>query len=77
MTRAHLALLVRSVWVPGMLSRTFSFHLRQPAPMFAVLRSCSSAGCSLAVCDRGRRFGENSLLAGTRNVAALVPKGET
>lgn len=45
----HLALLVRSVCVPGMLSRTFSFQRRQPAPMVAEMvedrraeRGCAS-----------------------------------
>lgn len=32
----HLALLVRSACVPGILSRTFSFQRRQPAPMVAL-----------------------------------------
>lgn len=35
-SKPHLALLVRSACVPGMLSRTFSFQRRQPAPMVAL-----------------------------------------
>lgn len=65
--KPHLALLVRSVCVPGMLSRTFSFQRRQPAPIVAVeggrsmcarrcekgaLRCCQPAGLPTIVNEK-------------------------
>lgn len=46
---SHLWLLVRSGLVPGMLSRTRSFHLRHPAPMAAGV-SGACAGVRVVEC---------------------------